>query len=351
MSEETSILIVGAGPAGLGIACALQERGIDDFVILERYEIGASFRRWPKETRFITPSFPARGYGVRDLNSICVELDPSEFGDEHPSGESYSAYLQAVARARQLPVLCGVEVQHIVARAGEGYNVITSRGEWQTTFLIWAGGEFQYPNKCPFPGAEYGIYSMSLSSYEQLKGASFLVIGGFESGVDVACHLVSRCARVRLIDAHPWWNITSPDPSCALSPVSRCRLREALKTGRLACVEGRVVNLTKAATQYEVDLADGRRFSTPTPPILATGFRGSLSCVEHLFDFDHFGHPTLTECDESTRSPGVFLNGPMIRRNGEALCFIYKFRSRQAIIAEAVASRLKGSLEHVRSRA
>jgi thioredoxin reductase len=345
---EIPILIVGAGPAGIGVACALQDQGVRHFLIVERHEIGASFRRWPEETRFITPSFPARGYGVRDLNSVCDELDPGYLGDEHPTGEAYAAYLDSVASSRKLPLLGGVEVNGVEPCADGCYRVRTSAGDWRTSMLIWAGGEFQYPNRTPFPGAEHGVFSMALPSYDRLKGPAFLVIGGYESGVDVACHLVSRCARVRIVDANPWWEIASPDPSCALSPVSRSRLREALKTGRLECIEGRVVRMERGATEYRVLTFDGRELVSPTPPILATGFSGSLDVVRHLFDMDEHGRPMLSESDESIRAPGVFLTGPMVRRNGEPLCFIYKFRTRHAVIAETVAARVKGVNTHVR---
>ncbi|MGQ9636076.1 MAG: hypothetical protein ACUVXB_17775, partial [Bryobacteraceae bacterium] len=48
--------------------------------------------------------------------------------------------------------------------------------------------------------------------------------------------------------------------------------------------------------------------------------------------------------DESTRTPGLFVCGPMVRHrtpNGLAiLCFIYKFRMRFALVAAAIAQRL-----------
>lgn len=51
------IVIVGAGAAGIGMGVTLVELGIRDFLILEQKEIGHSFKNWPQETRFITPSF------------------------------------------------------------------------------------------------------------------------------------------------------------------------------------------------------------------------------------------------------------------------------------------------------
>ncbi|MYA20515.1 MAG: NAD(P)-binding protein, partial [Chloroflexi bacterium] len=54
-SRLHQVAIVGAGPAGLGCAVALKEFGVRDITILDRHEVGASFRRWPQEMRFITP--------------------------------------------------------------------------------------------------------------------------------------------------------------------------------------------------------------------------------------------------------------------------------------------------------
>ena len=56
--ELLDVIIVGAGAAGVGVSVALAHAGIENFVALERHSVGASFARWPAETRFITPSFP-----------------------------------------------------------------------------------------------------------------------------------------------------------------------------------------------------------------------------------------------------------------------------------------------------
>ena len=46
----SKVIIVGAGPAGLGVASLLNQIGID-YVILEKNEIGTSFLKWPKKWR------------------------------------------------------------------------------------------------------------------------------------------------------------------------------------------------------------------------------------------------------------------------------------------------------------
>ena len=53
------VVVVGGGAAGVGVSIALMHAGIENFVVLERHTVGASFAAWPAETRFITPSFPS----------------------------------------------------------------------------------------------------------------------------------------------------------------------------------------------------------------------------------------------------------------------------------------------------
>ena len=57
--EHYDVVIVGAGAAGIGVAIALQHSGVENYLIVDRETIGSSFRSWPAETRFITPSFPS----------------------------------------------------------------------------------------------------------------------------------------------------------------------------------------------------------------------------------------------------------------------------------------------------
>ena len=85
---------------------------------------------------------------------------------------------------------------------------------------------------------------------------------------------------------------------------------------------------------------------TAQPPILCTGFEGSVrTAARHLFDLADesdeaqgclAGAPLLTEDDESTKVPGVFLVGPTVRHGEMSFCFIYKFRQRFAIVANAI---------------
>lgn len=93
--------------------------------------------------------------------------------------------------------------------------------------------------------------------------------------------------------------------------------------------------------------------STPQPPLLCTGFGGSVAmgAAKDLFEWGKEGSgclagaPLLNDYDESTKTPGLFLVGPAVRHEEHIFCFVYKFRQRFGIVAEAIARGLDHDTE------
>ena len=92
-TRDSDVTVVGAEAAGVGIGAALSHLDVD-VQILERDNIGASFRSWPAEMRLLTPSFPSNAFGNPDLNAIVPNTSPGfALGCQQPSGEQYAEYL------------------------------------------------------------------------------------------------------------------------------------------------------------------------------------------------------------------------------------------------------------------
>ena len=85
-------------------------------------------------------------------------------------------------------------------------------------------------------------------------------------------------------------------------------------------------SVVKLDDLYEVTTHDGKKFQSPVPPLMAGGFDGSHKLVADLFEKRDDGFPLLSEDDESTIVPGMFLCGPTVRHQNHVFCFIYKFR-------------------------
>lgn len=340
---KPNVLIVGAGPAGIGLAVTLRDFKVPNVVVLDRHEIGASFNRWPKEMRLITPSFNSTPFGILDLNAIALNTSVANYlGNEHPTGSEYAQYLRAVAKACELQVQTGVEITDVDFGGEAGFFLETSRGRMSADFVIWAAGEFQFPKPNGFDGSELCLHSGTISSFRDLPGQERVIIGAFESGVDAAVHLAQRGIQVTLINAAPELVTTDQDPSRSLSPFTRTRLETVCRTRNNLRVAHncRVMVVAKTRGKYVVRFDDGDSVHSDHPPIMATGFRGGIGPVEHLFDFRDDGEILLTGDDESTRARGLFLAGPLVRHERHIFCYIYKFRQRFAVIAESIAERL-----------
>ena len=347
-SSDVDIVIAGAGPAGLGLGVTLRHLEIESFVILERSAVGASFLRWPRQTRFITPSFNSNQFGGLDLNAVCPHTSPAySVGVEHPTGREYARYLRGIAQHFDLPVVTGVDIRSVEAGSRhKGFLVKTSHGDVRARFVVWAGGEMQYPRINGFPGAELCLHNSKVISWDDLSGDERCIIGGYESGIDAAVGLAAAGRRAVVFDRDEPWGRKGPDPSLLLSPFTQERLNAAVESGRVTLRGGCTVTAVRRKDSgYQLALKDGTLVDCAEQPILASGFVGSAMLVESLFEWRDDGFPLLTENDESTVTKGLFLTGPQVRQDDIIFCFIYKFRQRFAVVANQIARRLRVSTE------
>eukprot|EP00948_MAST-09A_sp_MAST-9A-sp1_P002849 g2849.t1 len=87
---------------------------------------------------------------------------------------------------------------------------------------------------------------------------------------------------------------------------------------------------------------------TPHAPLLCTGFQGSIigGVAKDLFSWKDpnstgddgclSSSPLLSKVDESTKTPGLFLVGPAVAHGDLVFCFVYKYRQRFCVVADAI---------------
>ena len=341
-SKIYDVIVVGGGAAGIGVSIALTHAGIEEFLILERQTVGSSFSSWPDETRFITPSFPTNSIGMLDLNSIAIGISPAYSMEvEHPTGKQYALHLQSIADFFQLPISEMTDVKNII-KVGNKFHIETDTGTLKTKNVIWAAGEFQYPKLNGFFGCELCQHTSTVRSYQDLEGDDFLIVGGYESGIDAAFNLANLGKKVRLFDKGNPWKDAGSDPSVALSTYSLERMREDWFGENVELFSQTTIeSVSFLDDKYQVTTHDGQHFQSYVPPLMAGGFEGSHKLVSHLFELREDGFPLLNKHDESTIISGVFLCGPSVRHDNHDFCFIYKYRQRFAVVAKAIADSLE----------
>ena len=193
MSTRTTVVVIGAGHSGLAMSRRLAERRIDH-VVLERSEVGGSWRtRWDS-LRLLTPN------GHSGLPGF-------EYAGDDPDGFMTAAevadHLLAYAAAIGAPVRTGVEVTSVVP-ADPGYRVATSDGTWLADAVVLANGGSGLANLPPVAdGVPASVLSLSTKDYRSpdgLPAGGVLVVGASASGVQLADEL-ARSGRDVVLSA------------------------------------------------------------------------------------------------------------------------------------------------------
>lgn len=339
--QHYRIAIIGAGAAGVGMSIALQQLGLDneDMVVLDKGKIGQSFLNWPKSTRTITPSFTTNGFGMPDINAVSTETSPAfTFNEEHISGETYADYLKTVAEYYELPIQENTPVKNIEFVDGH-YEIQTEQGLITSEYIFVATGDFSFARK-PF---KYGQHYSEVEDFTKMPGEEYVIIGGNESAFDAAICMAEQGKQVSIYTHTTGLEQDNADPSIRLSPYTQQRLQQVVKNG--AAIELNVgytastIDFSDMDRKYVVKFNNGKQAATRNEPILVTGFDATTNPIVRQLFSTADGEIELTELDESTRYPNVFLIGPTVRHADAILCYIYKFRSRFAVLAEQVMER------------
>ncbi|MCE7793094.1 NAD(P)-binding domain-containing protein [Salipaludibacillus sp. CUR1] len=339
----SSVIIVGAGPAGIGLGALFKQLGLDNFIILDRHDVGSTFKKWPKEMKLLTPSFPGHGFGLLDLNAVVPSTSPGyAYASEHLTGNQYADYLKRIASHFRLPLEKGVEVNKI-DKEKKGFTLHTNQKTYSSDFVVWAGGEFQYPDLSSFTGSENCQHTSHVHTWSSYRQSHYYIIGGYESGMDAAFHLTKQGNQVTVLSKGAPWQDDDPDPSVSLSPFTSQRLNDLdpdSKTRLKLKDNAEVFKVEIADSGYLIHLSSGDTLFSETKPFIATGFKSSLTRVFEHFFWEENGDIRLTDKDESTVSQGLFLSGPQVKHEDVIFCFIYKFRQRFAVIAQEICTRL-----------
>ena len=177
---RTTVVVIGAGHAGLAMSRCLTERSIDH-VVLERGEVANSWKteRWDS-LRLLTPNWQSRlpGYGYAGPEPHGYRTMPETV-----------AFLERYAEVISAPLQLHTAVTS-VRRTESGYTIATKQGEWRSRVVVLASGACNVASVPAVaeavPPSIATLTPMQYRNPGQLEQGGVLVVGASATGVQIA---------------------------------------------------------------------------------------------------------------------------------------------------------------------
>jgi putative flavoprotein involved in K+ transport len=197
--KHVNVMIIGGGQVGLSASYVCQQKGISHRVLDAEARIGDSWRKRYDSLSLFTP---------QRYSTLFDFSYPFSLENNTPTKDEFADYLEAFAVSFSLPVSLHTEVYE-VKKEKDSFILSTSQGKYSADFVIVASGGFQVPffpeTATHIPHSILSVHSSQYKNRSQIKGKRVAVIGGGNSGMQIAKEL-SKDYHVTLSTSDkPWF--------------------------------------------------------------------------------------------------------------------------------------------------
>jgi putative flavoprotein involved in K+ transport len=341
-----SVLVIGAGPAGLAVAASLKTEGVPFMLVDRRGTTGGAYNEIDPAVTLASP----RRY------TALPGLAPDPGGEYVTAGE-IRRYLERYAKNFELTaekrVVLGVEP------SGDGFRVRFDEGEASVPFVVVATGMFDFPVRSRIPGLEGALHARDWKGPP--AGKRVLVIGGATSGIEIAeaCArasvpvVVSARSKIKILpqrflgrDLHDYGSLFEGFPRWASRFLGvSCEDRPTLPgtdLGYKAFVHEGKIRDRGAVARFEgtrAFFASGEAEDFDLV-VEATGYEFRMPFLDASVARARAGHPR-TRRNESTSVPGLFFVGTPCA-GGLASEFLRGIEKDGPLVAAEIRARLSG---------
>ena len=326
MTEETDVLIIGAGPCGLAAGIAAKQAGLP-CVLLDRRTIVSAIERYPLAMTFF--STPER-----------IEIGGVPFiaSHEKPTRQDGLIYYRRVAEHYKLDVRPGEDVVDVVREPSEArgsgfrFRVEVARRHDAKTYhaaaVVFATGYFDNPNYLRVPGEDLPHVSHYFVEGHPYWRRRVIVIGAGNSSVDAALECWRAGATVTLVHFGEGFDRT----------VKAWVLPDIVNRVKEGSIGVRWRSRVRAITPTHVEVVSEETSSVemlPADAVLAmTGYHADTGLLHQLgVPVDPAtGVPAHEESTMATPVPGCYLAGVIASGNDANRLFIENARGHGELI-------------------
>ena len=376
-SNNTTVLVVGAGLSGLACAYSLAQHNIPVTIMEANDRVAEPWRKRYPALRLNIHRHFVRLPGMRAPQNEGVHL----------TRDTVVSLLQQYAGQLQVPITFGARVETL-RPIDSGWQVDTSAGRFVANHVVIATGRDRIPHIPDWPGMNtFGgelLHAVDLGDVSRFNDKRVLVVGAGNSGTDVLNHLVRHRSRqvlvsvrygpaivpnrvlgftlhrlARLFAALPipvvdrafaiterlcFGNLSryglSSHPDGGGTRLLRDGVAFAIDDGFVKALKNGKVSIVPAVEKFDqgrVHFVDGSSYA-PEVVIAATGYRTGLeSLCRNLDVLDAAGQPKYPLGQNDPEHPGLWFTGfkPLFTGYFDAAC----------IAAERIACSIDGLVD------
>jgi len=174
--NQLDLVIVGAGPAGIGASLAAKSRKLK-FATLEQESLGGTVSHYPRGKIVMTAPVKLPLVGNMRFRET--------------SKETLMEYWQKVVASSGLVINDNERVESIDAGSGS-FNIKTTRDSYTTRAVLLAIGRRGTPRTLGVPGEDKTKVVYRLIDPEQYRGQHVLVVGGGDSALEAAISIAEE---------------------------------------------------------------------------------------------------------------------------------------------------------------
>jgi thioredoxin reductase (NADPH) len=323
------LLVVGAGPAGLGVAIAAARARLE-YEVIEKDALVHSIYRFPKGMTMFT-------------TAELLELGNLPFVTPYakPTREEVLHYYRRVADAHRLVISLGERVESI-GPAGGGFAVTSTVARpggaplmrtRRARSVVVATGTYDQPNALGIPGEDLPHVSHYFDEPHAYHRRRVVVVGGSNSAAEAALALFRAGALVTLVHRR---ERLSGSVKYWVKPDVENRIAEGSIVARF---ESQVVRVTPE--HVDVEGPAGREELPADAVFLLTGYRPDVALLER--SGVRVDARTLVPAHDprtfETNVPGLFVAGAIVSGTDGNRVFIESGRFHGAAVVKALVSR------------